>query len=214
MSKPKIKLDVRKQTLKNKLTLGRTMGNKMSADPEAEVQTIGTNLKNKTLTLRDLVLERKGLQSTVKSITSKINKLEEEWLDIYRASARKIQEKYPDEDPKWLGFGFNLKDVILTKKGRPEKVKNLRASTGEAAGSVNLKWKNFPPGSIRGYFIEINTTDPIDNGAWTNANPRSVGASKATITKLTTGQKYWARVAAYIASGEGTPSNPVSFFAP
>jgi len=65
-----------------------------------------------------------------------------------------------------------------------------------------------------GYFLEVNITDPIDPTEWDSASPRSVSKSKATITGLTTGQKYWVRVIAFIGSGEGPPSDPKAFLAP
>ena len=57
-------------------------------------------------------------------------------------------------------------------------------------------------------------TEPVDPKEWRSGKPISVTASKATIVELTTGQKYWVRVSAYVGAVDGPPSDPIAIIAP
>lgn len=214
MNKERIKLNTRKQTLKRKLDKGKSMGNSMAADADAQIQGFGNTLTNQSTSLRDIVVERKSLQSKVKALTIKINRLEESWLDTYRAAARRLMDKYPGKTGTWKRHGYALKDPEPTSKGRPAKVLNLRAVPGQKAGTIDLKWKAFPPGTIKGYILELNTEDIIDHKKWFNPKPPISSKAKTTITGLESGKKYWVQVSAFVTAHSGPPSNAVSLFAP
>ena len=73
----------------------------------------------------------------------------------------------------------------------------LSAATGEHEGEINLFWKAVP--NTRSYTIEASQ-DPANSASWTHVGI-ATSASKV-ITNLTSGKRYWFRVAAVSAGGE------------
>ncbi len=72
----------------------------------------------------------------------------------------------------------------------------LNANAGEHDGEIDLFWKAVP--NARSYMIEASL-DPAA-GSWTHA-AFATSASK-TIANLTSGKRYWFRVAAVSAGGQ------------
>ena len=73
----------------------------------------------------------------------------------------------------------------------------LSANAGEHEGEINLVWKAVP--NARSYTIEASQ-DPAGANSWTHLGI-ATSASKV-ITNLTTGKRYWFRVAAVGAAGQ------------
>jgi len=85
----------------------------------------------------------------------------------------------------------------------------LVVSPSQSAGTANLKWKG-----VRGsnsYTIQ-RATDPNVDASWIQADVAT--KSKATVNTMTSGTKYWFRVAAVGAAGLGPWSDPVPTIAP
>ena len=78
----------------------------------------------------------------------------------------------------------------------PAVPQGLRASAGEHEGEINLSWK--PVANARSYTIEFSL-DPTAN-SWNHVGI-ATSASK-TIPSLTSGKRYWFRVAAVGAVGQ------------
>ena len=73
----------------------------------------------------------------------------------------------------------------------------LSASAGEHEGEINLVWKAVP--NARSYTIEVSQ-DPATAASWTHVGI-ATSASKL-IANLTSGKRYWFRVAAVSAGGQ------------
>ncbi len=215
MNKNKILLATEKKRIAERASDGKKIGQKMEADADPDVSGKGTQLLNTSNEIKNKLLERSKLLSQAKGLTGQLKKLRQDWGNDYKAAADKAQEIYPDDSAKWKGYGFAMADTEPSDRHAPPKVENLNITQGDAAGEADFVWKPQPRGANDGYFIEVNPTDPIDPTAWTSANPRSVSASKVTITGLTSGKKYWGRITAFLSKGEeGPPSDPKSFIAP
>lgn len=215
MTEDKILLATRKKGIADKAHDGNNIGTEMAADSDADINTAGDTLLVTSDAIESKLLARNTLQDDVKELTNDLNKLEDDWDDHYKAAADKAQEIYPDDSGIWEGYGFDLADVEPSDRPAPPKVTGLQVTQGDETGEGDLVWDPQGADVNDGFFIEVNPTDPIDTGAWVSAKPRSVSASKVSITGLTTGQKYWVRIIAYLAKGtEGPPSDPKSFIAP
>jgi len=215
MSKDKILLATEKKGIAIRARDGKNIGKKMEADGDPGVSGKGTQLLNTSNAIKSKLDERKTIQNKAKQLTGELNTLRKDWGKDYKAAADKAQEIYPGNGPKWTGYGFALADTEPSDRPAPPKVTGLAVAQGKAAGEGDFIWDAQPKGINNGYFIEVNPTDPIEAGAWVSASPRSVSASKVTITGLTTGKKYWGRIIAYLSKGEeGPPSDPVAFIAP
>lgn len=215
MPDDKILLATRKKGISDKAHDGKNIGEKMEADSDSDINASGTALLSTSNLIEGKLTQRNALQDDVKKLTGQLNDLEEDWDKNYKAAANKSEEIYPNNAPVWQGFGFGLADVEPSDRPAPPKVTGLNVTQGDATGEGDLVWDPQGADVNDGYFIEINPTDPIEPQSWGSASPRSVSASKVTITGLTTGQKYWVRIIAYLSKGsEGAPSDPVSFIAP
>ena len=210
----KILLATQKKGIADKSHDGHKIGTNMGADPDSEVSGAGDDLLVNSDAIETKLLARNTAEDAAKKLTGELNDLEEGWDKLYAAAAAAAEKGHPNDGPTWQGFGFLLADVEPSDRPLPDKVENLQVTPGDEAGEGDLVWDAQPRGTNDGYFIEVNTTDLVDRSTWGSASPRSVSKSTATITGLTTGQKYWVRVIAFIGSGEGPPSDPKAFIAP
>ena len=86
---------------------------------------------------------------------------------------------------------------------------NLSASAGDHDGEIDLHWDKIV--NARSYIVE-QSPDPPSETTWTNA--AVVVKSQTTVEGLTSGRKYWFRVAAVGATGQSGWSNPAAKIAP
>lgn len=215
MAEDKILLATRKKGTADKAHDGKNIGEKMGADSDGDVSDKGDTLLVTSTAIENKLIARNALDDDVKQLTGELNDLEDDWDDDYKAAADKAQEIYPNDGPKWTGYGFDLADVEPSDRPAPPKVTGVQVTQGDEIGEGDFVWDPQAKNISDGFFIEVNPTDPIDNGAWVSGKPRSVSASKVTITGLTSGQKYWVHIIAYLTKGdEGPPSDPKSFIAP
>jgi hypothetical protein len=85
----------------------------------------------------------------------------------------------------------------------------LRATAGNREGEIDLTWKKV--GNSRSYIIQISP-DPPAADSWGHAE--TVTVSYKTIQNLTSGKKYWFRVAAIGSLGQSGWSEPATKIAP
>src|SRR6185369_1092704 len=99
-------------------------------------------------------------------------------------------------------------DTLITSAGMDTKASRsaptlpnvpqaLSANAGEHEGEINLVWKAVP--NARSYTIETSQ-DPATVASWTHVGI-ATSASKL-IANLTSGKRYWFRVAAVSAGGQ------------
>jgi hypothetical protein len=86
---------------------------------------------------------------------------------------------------------------------------DLYAEVGGGDGEIDLNWK--PVFGAKSYLVQM-TTDPNVPDSW--AFKKSSTESFTAITGLTSGSKYWFRVAAVGAAGQGDFSDPAAKYAP
>ncbi|PYS47941.1 MAG: hypothetical protein DMF68_14680 [Acidobacteria bacterium] len=82
-------------------------------------------------------------------------------------------------------------------------------TVGDHDGEVDLQWDTVR--GARSYVIEISA-DPPTNTSWQHKTVST--KSRATIEGLTSGTKYWFRVAAVGANGQSGWSDPATKIAP
>lgn len=79
----------------------------------------------------------------------------------------------------------------------PTAPQGLSATAGEHEGEISLSWKSIT--NARSYVIEFSL-DPATTTSWTHAGVAT--AANKTFTNLTSGKRYWFRVAAIGAVGQ------------
>ena len=85
----------------------------------------------------------------------------------------------------------------------------LNASVGDHDGEIDLSWDTVR--GARSYVVE-RSPDPPTETSWVHAAVST--RSKTTIEDLTSGTRYWFRVAAVTATGQSGWSNPAMKIAP
>jgi hypothetical protein len=91
----------------------------------------------------------------------------------------------------------------------PDVADGLTATAGDHDGHIDLSWN--PVTNAKSYVIQIST-DANSATSWTHA--LTVTKSSATIDGLTSGVRYWFRVAAIGSEGQGGWSDPATKIAP
>lgn len=86
---------------------------------------------------------------------------------------------------------------------------NLTATFGDHDGEIDLAWDTVR--GARSYIVE-RSPDPPTETSWTHAAVAT--RSRITIEHLTSGTRYWFRVAAVTATGNSPWSNPAMKIAP
>jgi hypothetical protein len=86
---------------------------------------------------------------------------------------------------------------------------DLNATTGDRDGEIDLQWNRV--NGAKSYVVEL-TTDTAAATGWKSAGVAT--KSKQIVTGLTTGTKYWFRVAAIGAAGQSPWSDPATKIAP
>ena len=110
-----------------------------------------------------------------------------------------------------LSTGWQVADSSSTTLPAPGKVMNLHASVGDEPGHVDLAWNG--QSDATSYADEIWQGDDVTAANWAYGAPLKGKKSKAEITGLVSGSRYWFRVRA--ANTEDGPwSEPVSIIAP
>jgi len=91
--------------------------------------------------------------------------------------------------------------------GKPDKPEEVEATDGTLAGSIQLTWK--PVDGAVVYFAEM-TESPQNAATWQLVHPEKNGASTKSETlvgALTSGKRYWFRIAGFNAAGLGAWSD-------
>ena len=105
--------------------------------------------------------------------------------------------------------GMHVADAP-TPVGQMPQIAGLFATQGDGNGEVDLHWNPIKRG-LNSYLIE-KTTDPAGQTGWAYAT--TVTKSSAAVTGLTSGTRYWFRVAAIGSAGQGPWSDPATKVAP
>ena len=86
---------------------------------------------------------------------------------------------------------------------------NLKALAGDHEGEIELSWRKV--GKAKSYVIQ-SSGDPPSSASWSHAE--TAAATFKTIQNLTSGKKYWFRVAAVGPLGQTGWSEPATRIAP
>jgi hypothetical protein len=133
---------------------------------------------------------------------------EKNYERLLALEAAYVENASGGDEAKIQSAGMSIRDPKVPV-GPLSAPTDLYAEVGGGDGEIDLNWK--PVHGAKSYLIQM-TTDPNVPDSW--AFKKSSTESFTAITGLTSGSKYWFRVAAVGAAGQGDFSDPAAKYAP
>lgn len=206
---PKIKLNFKNLSIPEKIARARQIVTSLTDNPD--YTTTQPPLAQITSTIDALYTaytEAQTARQEAKAKTS-VQKQKEDDFDIAMSRlASYIESVSGGDEAKIRGAGMDVRSTT-TSSGDLFAPNALAATAGDRAGRVGLHWDKVS--GAKSYVVETST-DPPTNDSWQHKTVTT--KSRATIDGLTSGTKYWFRVAAVGSNGQSGWSDPATTIAP
>jgi hypothetical protein len=118
-------------------------------------------------------------------------------------------ESIADKDETIIASAGMQTKAVRTAPSALAAPEALSAAAGDREGEINLSWRKVE--NSRSYIIQISS-DPPSADSWGHAE--TVTVANKTLQNLTSGKKYWFRVAAIGSLGQSGWSEPATKIAP
>jgi hypothetical protein len=200
-----IRLGISQLTLEQKLTLGQNIITASTSNPNVPGNTAVLAAFTTTQTaLEDKLAAAVAARATSKTCTTEQNDAEAAWVAKLVALASFTQSATAGDQAKIESAGFSVRGTPAPLPV-PDQVMSLNVLLNGSPGHSKLIWE--PVAGAEGYLVQ-GSPDPITPLSWT----QSIVSTKTTFlgNGATAGQKYWFRVAAFNAAGQGPWSEPAS----
>jgi hypothetical protein len=206
---PRIKLNVRQLSIPDKVQRGRQIITAMTNNanfsnphpPLSDVTAALANLEQNYALLQAAKADVKAKAATQDDADTKVNQILAQ-LAAYVESIAGTDEKIITS----AGLTTKVSRSTPTFLSPPQ---GLSATAGDHEGVIDLSWKKVA--NARSYTIQMSP-DPPTAESWTQAAIAT--ASTRTIENLTSGKRFWFRVAAIGAMGQSGWSEPATKIAP
>ncbi len=179
-------------------------GNPEFSDPLPDMATLETDKKNLEAAQDEANVARQISQQKTLNMEEKEKTLE----NTLKKLANYVENKTDGDEGKILSSGFSVRAKAQPTGAAPQ-VMNLHLTFGDDDGELDASWNSVA--NVKSYTVEL-CEDPLTPTGWKHVV--SAPNSKTTISGLTSGKKYWVRVAAVTAAGQGTFSDPATKYAP
>ena len=194
---PRIRLNLKSLTVTEKIAKGRQIVTAMTNN--ASFPTPTPPLTEVTMALDELSQAFALVQAAKSEVTTRV---------VTQDNAGTKVDQVLTQLASYVESVAGRNDTLITSAGMetksspssptlPSVPQALSASAGEHEGEINLVWKAVP--NARSYTIE-SSQDPATVASWTHVGI-ATSASKL-IANLTSGKRYWFRVAAVSAGGQ------------
>jgi Fibronectin type III domain len=193
----RVRLNLRNLSVTDKIAKGRQIVTAMTNN--ASFTTPNPPLAEVTGTIEDLEKANAAVQAARSEVATRVlaqDNAEARMDQFLTQLANYVESVAGKDDTLITGAGMETKSV-RSAPTIPAPPQGLSATAGDHEGQVELFWKAIP--NARSYAIEAST-DPATPASWTHVGI-ATSASK-TINNLTTGKRYWFRVAAVGAGGQ------------
>ena len=147
-------------------------------------------------------------RATARAKTSELNQQETALDRTLTQLAAYVESVSGDDEAKIASAGMQAR-AQRSASSDLAAPSDLSASAGDHDGEIDLQWDKV--NNARSYVVE-QSPDPPTDATWSNSTV--VVKSQATIEGLTSGKKYWFRVASVGANGQSGWSNPAAKIAP
>jgi hypothetical protein len=206
----KIKLELSRLTVDEKTAKTRQITAAMNANPNFPTPVPALSaLITAANELEAAAREATAARQTAKTKTTAQNNKEDAIDRLLTQEAGYVEAAAGGDEEKILSAGMDTKAAPSATTSVPDQPQGLTPTEGDNAGEIDAAWDRVP--GARSYVIEISP-DPITATSWkhTGASPKS----SYTLSGLTSGTRYWIRVAAVGTNGQGPWSGPATKIAP
>jgi hypothetical protein len=179
-------------------------GNADFPNPSPPLATVRTIINELNTAFKE-ALEARQVSKTK---TSAQNNKEDIFDQTMSQIGSYIESVAGQDEQKLLSAGVGAATPATRSSDTPEVPANLSATAGDLEGEIDLTWDKMA--RARSYKIEM-TLDP-HAGQWTNVDVSAV--SKHTVKGLTSGTRYWFRVASVGLGGQSGWSESAMRMAP
>ncbi len=193
----RIRLNLRSLSVIDKLAKGRHIVSSMTNN--ATFQTPNPPLTEIAAALDELDKAQAGVQAAKSEVTTRVltqDGAETKVTQMLTQLAGYVESVAGTDDALITSIGMETK-ASRSAPQVPTVPQGLSATAGEHEGEIKLSWKAIS--NARSYAIE-SSQDPATPTSWTHLGV-ATSASKA-ISGLTSGKRYWFRVAAIGAGGQ------------
>jgi hypothetical protein len=209
MAKAKVKLDLKSLTITQLIQKVRTVvtqstGNSMVTGSPVAVAQLTTATDNLDAKAQAVEVNRQAGQT----LTTEQGNVRGVLEGLFTQFGGYVEIKANGDAALIQSTGLDVR-AAATPIGNLGQVLNLSITVGDSDGELDLDWDNVNGAS--GYLMQ-RSFDPVTTTSWVSLDP--VTASKATVSNLTSGTKYWFRVAATGSAGPGPWSDPATKIAP
>src|SRR6185295_8433183 len=204
----RIKLNLR-QAIPDKLQTGRQIIAAMTNNPNfANPQPPLTDVTAALSTLDEAYKLHQIAKSDARAKANVAGDAEIQFDSQFRKLAAYV-ESIADKDETIIASAGMQTKAARTTPSTLSAPGALSAAAGNHEGEIDLTWKKVD--NSKSYIIQISP-DPPSADSWGHAE--TVTVANKTIQNLTTGKKYWFRVAAIGSTGQSGWSEPATKVAP
>lgn len=206
----RIKLSTSRLPLTEKIARARQIVKALSGN--ASFPTPTPDLAGVTTAIGDLeaafTASQAARQDAKAKTTDQNNK--EDIVDRLLAQLASYVEAVAGDDEKLIqSAGMDVRAPAVSTSDTPAQPAALAATAGDHDGEIDLTWDTSV--GTKSYVIE-KSLDPPTPTSWTHAGVST--KSRTTVSGLTSGTRYWFRVAAVNANGQSGWSDPATKIAP
>ena len=205
----RIKLNFRRLTIPEKIAKAQQIvtaltGNASFPTPSPALAAVTGSIDG----LNKSYAEAQAARQEAKAKTSQQNKDEDSLDQIISQLAAYVESVAGDDETLIQSAGMDTKSASAPS-ALPGLPPALSATAGDQGGEIDLAWDTVD--NARSYVIE-QSADPPTATSWAHAGVAT--KSRATMSHLTSGTRYWFRVAAVGTAGQGGWSDPTTKIAP
>lgn len=205
--KAKVKLNLKNLTVEEKIVFAKQIitsltGNADFAAPLPALETVSPLIAAAEQANAEVKIARQSVATKVSILDDKLSDLD----SVLNQLAAYVESTAKGDETKIKSAGMSVK-ATSTPFGIPPAPENLLAVAANE-GEISLSWDGIK--GSKSYVIQM-ATDISGAGNW--AISKISTKSKADVSKLESGIKYWFRVAAVGAAGQGPWSDPATKYA-
>ena len=193
----RVRLNLSKLKITEKIARGRQIVTAMTNN--ASFPNPQPPLADITTAVDDLDKTFASVQAAKSEITTRVvaqDNAEAKLMQVLTQLAGYVESVAGKDDALIASAGMETK-ASRSAPTAPTIPQGLSATAGEHDGVINLSWKPVP--NARSYAIEFSL-DPATPASWTHVGIAT--SSTKVIANLTTGKRYWFRVAAIGSVGQ------------